>query len=439
MRWKKFTRTTVLMTFICASFLIYRFVPKTHQKTSRETSSELSVYFSCFEEEYPKFEKDFKVYSYNTNHFAPVLNNIYDEVVKIEKEDPSFPLRWQISRKKQNLLDVNSVGQYALEFWFPSWLSASRFSTRNSEEATAFFIDIKCTALKNTQQKRLPGQRVTQLYIKKMLTNLSSKQSSNVKKMNFVDHFYVCSHDMGIECIRNAPVSFRTNAIGIVHTADFIGSDAESQPWNKYEDVKPKSQSGLIFNAHRDLTAPPFVKVDVRDSLAHRKSFNARKYLAMFLGSSRARPVRQKIFSLFQNNSNFLIGKAYGDEYEKAFQDSKFCLVVRGLVTSTVRFSEVFLYSCIPVIISDGYVPPFSSTVNWRSFSIFVQEDDLVRLPKILGSIDEGEWSMMQKNLMKVRNHFLYNNPPISGDAFHMILFELWKKFHKFKAFRTLS
>ena len=148
----------------------------------------------------------------------------------------------------------------------------------------------------------------------------------------------------------------------------------------------------------------------------------------MFLGSVRGRKTRNRVFSLLSNRTNFLLGQAYHEEYDQAFQSSKFCLVVRGLVTSTLRFSEIFVHACIPVIISDGYIPPLSGSINWNTFSVFVPEDDIALLPEILGSIDEERWNCMNANLRKVRKHFLYNNPPVPGDAFHMILYEIWKK-----------
>ena len=385
------------------------------------------VYFNThFEESYDKFESNFKVYAYDVKKFAPKLDYIYGMIKKMEKKEGFIQTRNQVSDKKQNLPLLDLHGQYALEFWFDSWLRSSAFSTLNLDEATAFFVNTKCTALRKTQQKRLPAQRVTQLYLKELIKNLSTE----AKEKNFLDHFYVCSHDMGIESMRSAPLNFRTNAIGVVHTADFLGEDANNVTWNKFKDVMPELQGGLVFNAHRDLTALPFINLKVEKNT---KSFKSCRLLAMFLGSINGRSPRQKIFSLFRNNSDFLLGTAFGKEYQRSFQISKFCLIIRGYVTSTLRFSEAFLYSCIPVIISDGYVPPFSSSIDWSSFSIFIPERDIIEIPRILGSITEEEWDRMNINLQKVRKHFLYNNPPERGDAFHMVLYEIWKKTYKLK------
>ena len=199
--------------------------------------------------------------------------------------------------------------------------------------------------------------------------------------------------------------------------------------WNDYDDIKPSWQSGLVFNGHRDITATPFLTSDI---LKVRKSYRKCKYLTMFLGSVNGRALRQRVFHQHQNRKDIFLGKAYGEYYAKAFHDSKFCLVIRGLVTSTLRISEAFKYGCIPVIVIDGYVPPFSNTIDWSKFSIIIPENQTQQIPKILEGISETRWNAMNKNLLDIRHHFLYNEIPVVGDAFHMILYEVWLKTKKF-------
>jgi len=235
--------------------------------------------------------------------------------------------------------------------------------------------------------------------------------------------------------MRSAPASFRSNAVGIVHTADFLGEDANSHFWNDYKDIRPSWQTGLVYNGHRDITATPFL---IGSTLKVEKSYGKCKYLTMFLGSANGRVARQKVLDQLKNRKDIFLGKAYGEEYEKAFYESKFCLVIRGLVTSTLRVSEVFKYGCIPVIIMDGYVPPFSNTIDWRKFSVIIPEKEIDQIPKILEGISETRWNAMNKNLLQVRHHFLYNEIPVVGDAFHMILYEVWMKTKRFKSTKPL-
>jgi hypothetical protein len=152
----------------------------------------------------------------------------------------------------------------------------------------------------------------------------------------------------------------------------------------------------------------------------------------MFLGSVNGRRIRQEVFDQLQDRNDIFLGKnAYGEAYVKAFHQSKFCLVIRGLVASTLRISEAFQYGCIPVIIIDGYIPPFSNSIDWGKFSIIIPEKRVQQIPDILQSVDEKSWDIMNHNLLKVRHHFLYNKSPVVGDAFYMILYEVWLKTRK--------
>ena len=57
---------------------------------------------------------------------------------------------------------------------------------------------------------------------------------------------------------------------------------------------------------------------------------------------------------------------------------SVFCLVPRGQAAWSPRLDEAVYAGCIPVIIADGYDPPFSAVLNYSLFSVRVNETELV-------------------------------------------------------------
>jgi hypothetical protein len=208
---------------------------------------------SDFEDDFNNFLHNFKVHVYDTK---PDLSKVHETIRRIEAKQSGIPERWLV--KKGDLPKLNPDGQYALDTWLKTWILKSQFNEVSPDNATAFFIEFKSTALKNSQKKRFSGQRFTQQYIRQLVEEVSNQYPDSTQRLNFLDHFYVCAHDMGIECTRSAPENFRNSAIGVVHTADIFGEDAILNFWNDYEDIKPKWQTGLVFNAHRDITATPF-------------------------------------------------------------------------------------------------------------------------------------------------------------------------------------
>lgn len=107
-------------------------------------------------------------------------------------------------------------------------------------------------------------------------------------------------------------------------------------------------------------------------------------------------------------------------------KSSKYCICARGYEVHTPRIVEAIFYECIPVIISDNYVPPFFEVLNWEAFSLFVKESDLPKLRDILLSIPEEEYLRMQMGVRMVQKHFIWHKKPTKYDLFHMVLHSVW-------------
>lgn len=116
-------------------------------------------------------------------------------------------------------------------------------------------------------------------------------------------------------------------------------------------------------------------------------------------------------------------GKA---RYREFMKSSKYCICAKGYEVHTPRVVESIYYECVPVIISDNYVPPFFEVFNWESFALFIMEDDIPNLRDILLSIPEDRYIMMQHRLKIVQQYFLWHKIPEKYDLFHMILHSIW-------------
>ncbi|KAG6772679.1 hypothetical protein POTOM_024097 [Populus tomentosa] len=112
--------------------------------------------------------------------------------------------------------------------------------------------------------------------------------------------------------------------------------------------------------------------------------------------------------------------------YARYMKSSKYCICAKGYEVNSPRVVEAIFYECVPVIISDNFVPPFLEVLNWESFAVFVLEKDIPNLKKILLSIPAKKYRRMQTRVKRVQQHFLWHSRPVKYDVFHMILHSIW-------------
>ena len=112
--------------------------------------------------------------------------------------------------------------------------------------------------------------------------------------------------------------------------------------------------------------------------------------------------------------------------YIRNMKSSKYCICAKGYEVNSPRVVEAIFYECVPVFISDNFVPPFFEVLNWESFAVFVLEKDIPNLKSILLSIPEKRYLELQMGVKKVQQHFLWHDKPVKYDIFHMILHSIW-------------
>jgi len=113
-------------------------------------------------------------------------------------------------------------------------------------------------------------------------------------------------------------------------------------------------------------------------------------------------------------------------KYRMYMKSSKYCICARGYEVYSPRIVESIYYECVPVIISDNYVPPFFEVLKWEAFSVFVLEKDVVNLGRILRAIPDEKYLEMQTRVKMVQQHFIWHKKPVKFDLFHMILYSVW-------------
>lgn len=153
-----------------------------------------------------------------------------------------------------------------------------------------------------------------------------------------------------------------------------------------------------------------------------------RKCLAFFAGKMHGslRPILLKYWENRDPEMKIVGRMRHG--YTQQMKNTRYCICAKGFAVNSPRVVEAIMFGCVPVIISDNYVPPFFEILNWELFALFVPENDIPNLKNILLSIPEERYVEMHKSVEQVRQHFLWHNTPVKYDVFHMILHSIWYK-----------
>ncbi|XP_020688414.1 probable glycosyltransferase At3g07620 [Dendrobium catenatum] len=188
------------------------------------------------------------------------------------------------------------------------------------------------------------------------------------------------------------------------------------------------------FQLGKDVSLPEIYVRSARNPLKDLggNSADNRSTLAFYAGNlhGRLRPILLQHWENKDPDMKILGPMAPGVEskmiYIQHMKNSKYCICPRGYEVNSPRVVESIYYECVPVIISDNYVPPFFEVLNWEAFSVIIPEADVPRLKDLLVSIPEERFRLLQLGVRKVQKHFLWHSKPLKYDLFHMILHSIW-------------
>ncbi|XP_051137129.1 probable glycosyltransferase At3g07620 isoform X2 [Andrographis paniculata] len=299
-------------------------------------------------------------------------------------------------------------GIYASEGWFMKQIEESeRFRTKNASDAHLFYLPFSSRVLQETLYVKYSHSR------KNMVAFLSDYLRTIAAAYPFwnrtsgADHFLVACHDWAPSETKR----IMRNCIRALCNADIRG--------------------GLQFG--KDVSLPEIFVRNASDPLKDvgGKPPSQRRTLAFFAGNMHGyfRPI---LLDYWQDKDPEMkiFGKLRPGKGRKTYiqymKSSKYCISAKGYEAYTPRVMEAIFYECVPVIISDNYVPPFFETLNWESFAVFVLEKDTPNLKRILESIPEKTYLKMQERVRRVQKHFLWHMKPVKFDVFHMILHSIW-------------
>ncbi|KAK6125843.1 hypothetical protein DH2020_040411 [Rehmannia glutinosa] len=300
------------------------------------------------------------------------------------------------------------TGKYSSEGYFFQNLRESNFVTDDPDRADLFFIPISCHKMRG---KGISYENMT-IIVQNYVESLMFKYPYWNRTLG-ADHFFVTCHDVGVRATEGLP-NLVKNSIRVV--------------------CSPSYDVGFI--PHKDVALPqvlqPFALPAGGNDIENRTTLG-------FWAGHRNSKIRVILARVWENDteldiSNNRINRASGHlVYQKRFYRTKFCICPGGSQVNSARIADSIHYGCIPVILSNYYDLPFNDIINWHKFSVVLKEKDVYQLKQILKNKTQEEFVTLHNNLVKVQKHFQWNSPPLSHDAFHMVMYELWLRHHVIK------
>ncbi|GAB4852631.1 hypothetical protein Ancab_016845 [Ancistrocladus abbreviatus] len=341
--------------------------------------------------------------------YAPIFRNVSRFLRSYELMESTLKVYVYRDGEKPIFHQPILKGLYASEGWFMKLMEGNkRFVVKDPRKAHLFYMPFSSRMLEYTLYVRNSHNRTNlRQYVKEYSERLAAKYPF-WNRTGGMDHFLVACHDW-------APYETRhhmENCIKALCNADVTAG----------------------FKIGRDVSLPETYVRSARNPLRHLggKAPSKREILAFYAGNNHGylRPILLKYWKDKDTDM-----KIYGPmprgvtskmNYIQHMKSSKYCLCPKGYEVNSPRIIEAIFYECVPVIISDNFVPPFFEVLNWEAFSVIVAEKDIPNLKDILLSIPEEKYLALQLAVRKVQQHFLWHAKPIKYDLFYMTLHSIW-------------
>ncbi|KAI3471998.1 hypothetical protein Pfo_028686 [Paulownia fortunei] len=284
---------------------------------------------------------------------------------------------------------------YSMEGNFIYKLETSNFRTRDPEKASVYFLPFSVTSIvhfiydKNSRDHWLPMKQTVKDYV-----DLVAGKYPYWNRSLGSDHFMLSCHDWGPELSKSLPELFKNSIRALCNANTSEG-----------------------FQPSKDVSIPEINLPGGRtNGLIGGPSPSRRPILVFFAGGLHG-PIRPILLEHWENKDQDVQVHKYlpkNVSYSAMMRKSRYCICPSGYEVASPRMVEALYTGCVPVLIKDHYVPPFSDVLNWKSFSVEIPVEDIPNLKNILTGISTRQYIRMQR-----RGVTRY-------DVFHMTLHSIW-------------
>ncbi|CAN6459637.1 unnamed protein product [Victoria cruziana] len=281
------------------------------------------------------------------------------------------------------------------------------FITDDAEDALVFFLPFSvATMVRFLYKKRSYDMAPLQAIVSDYIQVISAKYPY-WNRTKGADHFMLSCDDWAPYAATEEQYLFK-NSIRVLCNAN--------------------SSEG--FNPKKDVTLPEF---NIRNfhlptPIDNSSPPSSKTILAFFAGGNHG-AIRHKLLQQWKGkDSQVLVFHRLpkGLNYTELMLNSKYCLCPSGYEVASPRITEAILVGCVPVLISESYVLPFSDVLDWSQFTFTIPVSRIPEIKEILSAIPESAYLKLQANVLKVQRHFVINRPAKRFDVMHMLFHSIW-------------
>nr|BAK03842.1 predicted protein [Hordeum vulgare subsp. vulgare] len=299
--------------------------------------------------------------------------------------------------------------------------------TRDADRAHAFFLPFSVAQMMQFAYRQLSYDRGPLLSLVGDYVRVVASRHPFWNRSAGADHFMLSCHDWGPDASKGDPELYANGirALCNANTSEGFrpGKDVSIPEINLYDGDTPRQ----LLGPSPGLSARPYLAFFAGGRHGHVRDLLLRHWKGRDPATF---PVYEyDIPSTTGGNSSGRHNRRGRDrqsDYFAYMHRSRFCLCPSGHEVASPRVVEAIHAECVPVLVSEGYAPPFADVLRWESFSVSVPVVDIPRLKEVLEGIPMAEVERLREGVRLVKRHFTLRQPPERLDMFHMILHSVW-------------